>query len=541
MITIQAAQLIYSRVEAAYSPQNKDGFQTVYKSESLSSTDVNMIEKRIECFQPHQSTPVRRQFFTINANELVLTYTTQIEAHPEIIDKSSRKGAFITHCLIVDKAEFDNVNNNPFIIFDHAQFIKDAEDMVSIFGKATGTTPIKEIRIKQLDSVPACSWSGSETRKLVLLAMQAEQLSKEARSVFLLGKEGNIDETLRIIFHLLPKNKRALCTFNTCIDGCPTRPGVYWAVGANRRQSGSAYIEVKTTERRVAVPVQEMSGTQQLYLDWLKAASSQEPFEEVLEYAPTIQILCTAFADKTRPNMDKLDEEACQDFINLYQERVKSGLHEVLLKALGKALAGVLIDYVYDDTEKPLLLSIVASQHIDGEYLCSLIAEYIFAETPELPDSEWKTLRNLARQGDNTFLLYLSATLGKKIDHEARKEALRRMDQETFQKVLDLLRKPLEPAYFVTKRYLQLLVNNPRLKDMDDEEFVNLIKAIIQARASEYLNDLAEYVDIIEDKPLAQLEKLVKKLNIPRKFEEAMIARREELGASLRLLRLFRR
>ena len=86
MKTLKAAQLIYTRVEAAYSPQRRDGFQTVYRSATLSPSDIGAIEQRIQCFQPPTSAVVRRQYFTLCTGAVVLTQTRQIETHPDIID-----------------------------------------------------------------------------------------------------------------------------------------------------------------------------------------------------------------------------------------------------------------------------------------------------------------------------------------------------------------------------------------------------------------------------------------------------------------------
>lgn len=543
MIILQVAQLIYTRVEPAYSPYQKDGFQTVYKSESLSSSDVSSIEKHVQCFQSYQPALVRRQFFTLPDERIVVASTIQIEAHPEIIDRSRRKGTFLAHCLIVDKAEFEKVHYNPFVIFDHFQFISDAENMVAIFGKATGKASMKDIKITRLSSILSCSWSGNEARKLVFLGLQAEQLSKDSRSVFLLGKEEDIDETLRVVFHLLPKNKRILCTFNTCIDGCSTQPGMYWAVGAGKLQGESSYIEVKTTERRIATQINDIFDHNDLYLNWLKAVSTREHLKTAIEQAPTIQVLSTAFTGRCQLTPDELNEEACGEFIRLYKNRVMSDLNVALIKVAGKKIAELLIDYIYQQTRLPILLGIAACQNIELKFLCSLAADYIFAEKPDLKNSEWRILQNLAQQAKNMFLLYLSATFGKNVDEEARDEALRRMDKEMFQKILELLMAPLEPAHFVTPAYLSLLLDNPRLGDMNDEQFIDLVTTIIKADASNSLDFLADYIEIIENKPLAQLEKLIKKqhVKIPRKFEAAIIARREELGNPLRVLRFFRR
>ncbi len=544
MSTISVAQLIFTRVESAYSSQKKNGFQTVYKTESLSSTDVNIIEKRIQCFQPYQPAPVRRQFFTLNDGAIVLTYTTQIEAHPEIIDKSRRKGAFLTHCLILDKTEFNKIDYNPFLIFDHYRFINDPEDMVATFGKATGIASIEYIEVEQQRySIPSCTWSGSEVQKLILLATQAEQLSKQERSVFLLGKEDDINETLRIVFHLLPKNKRLLCMFDTCIDGCSIQRGSYWAVGATRRQSENYYIEVKTTEQRVVSQIKYTSENQDLYMGWLEVVSSQENFKTVMERAYTIQMLSTAFTERIQPNLDEFEENVCQEFIRLHKHRVMSDLEVALSKATGRKIAGLLSDSLYRANKIPILLSIAASQNTDTIDLSSLVADYIIREKPDWDEDDWKILRNLAQQENNMHLLYLSATLGKKVDKKARDKALLNMDENTFLSVLDLLMNPIEPSHFVTSAYLPVLLENSRLNNMIVNQFIDLVKAIIKVNASEHLDSLAGYVETMDENSLTKIEKITKKQSakIPQKFKAAINARCEKSGKPLHIFNFFRK
>jgi hypothetical protein len=138
--SVLAAQLIYSRVEPAYSPQGKSGFQTVYKSESLSDTEVRFIEERIQCYLPSRPM-VRLQFFTVNRSAIVLTHTKQINPHLKIVDRDGRHGAFIAHSLILSRVEFHKVYFNPFAIFDHYSFLDDPEEMIETIGQSSGIAP----------------------------------------------------------------------------------------------------------------------------------------------------------------------------------------------------------------------------------------------------------------------------------------------------------------------------------------------------------------------------------------------------------------
>lgn len=543
MVTICATQLIYTRVETNFSPTNKAGFQTFYKSNPLSSDDVAAIERRVQCFQPYDPAPLRRQFFMLNNGKAVVSSSTQIEAHPEITDKSKRKGAFIAHCLILDKNEFDSINRNPFAIFDNYQFITDAEDMVKKFKETGEDRSIERIELPQEIITPPCHWNGSEIRKLLLLATQAEEISKERKSVFLFGPESEINGTLRTIFHLIPLYQKTLCTFDTCIDGCSVQTGDFWAVGTTRQQGGSAYINVNTEAHRVTGRVQELSENEDFYWKWLNTITTDDSFESAIEIAPTVQILSTAFTEKSEFNLEELDEEACHNFFNLHRNRIVDNLKGAIERKVGRNLADLLSVHIQETIDPPVWLNIAASQSIDSSYLSSLATDYIFGQAPELTENDWKILQDFAEQDENPLLLFLSVVFRKKIDEKQRNKALRNMDAEDFRQVLKFLSHPVEPSLFVIPKFLPLLIEEMQLEEINDEQFIDLVKTIIGIDAAEHIAHLSNYVEELDNKTLLQLEKITKKYSkdIPHIFWAKMVERREELGKPNRIFGFLKR
>ena len=476
MSTIRAAQLIYTRVEPAYSQQMKSGFQTVYSSDSLSSADVNAIEKRVQCFQPNQPSLARLQFFALDSGAIVLTNSIQIDSHPEIVDKDRRRGAFIAHCLILSQAEFSKVDYDPFVILEHYRFLDDAEDMVRTFGQATGEAPAEAIEVKRPYHGPSSRWSGAEALKLVTLGMRAKQFQGSGQSVLLIGSDEDIVEALRTAFFLLPRSRRLSCTFDTHIDRCPTRPGLYWAVGTTTRQSKSFRVVVDASERRVLASVQDSLQDTDLYLTWLRHVSSQENLVSAMGRAATIQRLAEAFATRSQPQSDELDQEACSEFMRLHGGRITRDLVATLAMAVGKSIATSLVHYVRETIEAPALIGVAASRHLDPARLSAIVIDWILKEKPDLKDSEWKALQNLARRGEDMRLLHLSAVLGNRVDVRVRDEALAGMSEKTFRNALDQLMNLIEPADLVTPSYLSLLLSDDRLNRMTDKQVVNLVR-----------------------------------------------------------------
>ncbi|HEX3046626.1 MAG TPA: hypothetical protein VHY08_17855 [Bacillota bacterium] len=534
MITIHASQLIFTRVEPPYSSQNKAGFQTVYQSPALSAGDISALEKRIQCFQPPNPALVRRQFFTLTNGRIVVTHTIQIEADPEITDRSRRSGVFISHCLILDLPEFEKVANNPFPLFDHYPFITNAAAMVKKFGQGTGMAPVVDIEIPEPQKTTVCSWKGEEMRKLVYLALQAEQWDKEGKWLFISGPETDLDETLRTIFYLLPKHKRLFCSFDTCIDGNALPAGSYWAVSGTRLPGGNATVHVDTTARRLMTTIQEKGEAQDIYWKWLQSISSRENFQFAIQPAPAIQMLCTAFMEKNKLNPDILTQEGCQEFMNLYSDLIAEHLKIALNKLLERQMAELILAYIYQTVQAPVLLNFAARQEIDSETLGTLITEYILIHKPDLDERNWKALQGIAQQNHQMMLLYISVTLRKKIDEKMRDQALESMNEVDFSRILAFVMAPLEPANFVSLRNIHVLIRNPILQNMTDEQFLNLIERVVEVGAANYLDYLIEYLSKVTRKSLSGFEKFAKKHSekIPEKFKARIISRSEELKPS---------
>lgn len=245
MAQLTAMQMIFTRVEANYSPHRKSGYQTVYHSSGLSASDVQEIEKHVQCFQTNEPSLVRRQFFTLQSGYVVVTHTITIETIAEIVDKYQRSGVFLAHCLIFSKNLFEKADNNPFQIFDaFHNFMRNAPDMIAQFNQIERREPRCAINIT---SSPIRANSSNHNTKLTeLIEKRAEQKTK---SLLFYGTEKEIDKTLRAAFDLTPKEKRLTRTFNSHIDRCMIRPGTYWAVGASSRQSGP-YIPIHASLRK---------------------------------------------------------------------------------------------------------------------------------------------------------------------------------------------------------------------------------------------------------------------------------------------------
>ncbi len=531
MTTLYAEQLIYTRVESAYSPRRSAGYQTVYRGPSVSSATVEEIEKHIQCFRPKESELTRLQYFRLGNGAAVLTSSRQIDTHAEIVDRDRRRGIFMAHCLIVSRNEFAKADYNPWPLLDQFPFLHDAERMVDQFGKATGEAPTVAIEVDLPHRPILSSWPGQEAVKIVSLALEADQLKQDGKSVLMIGSPQEINETLKIVFYLLPIRDRPDCSFDTSIESCTIRPGTYWAVGASSRQSSSSYYVVNASESKVISSLPILTARDDLYLEWLQHVSLTSDFPSRAGKAHAVQQLARAFANRQHLSPEHLDRSACSEFLHLNEERVIRDLGGVLAEQLGRSLAKPLSLYMNQVIPPATFLSIAASGKISPAYLCEIVAHWIVETEPDLRGSEWKTIQDMARKGGDMRLLHWAATGGRRVTSRIRDEALKSMAVDTFQAALERL-GPIPPANFVTPRHLLLLLTDRRLTSMTDEQFLDLVSAIIEAGLANQLAPLTKYIDRLDNTHLTQLEKIIKKhkLEIPEHFNSQVLARREQVG-----------
>lgn len=543
MTTLTAAQFIYTRVEAQYSPQRRDGFQTVYRSATLSQSDINAIEHRVQCFQPPLATVVRRQYFMLSSGKIVVTRTQQIAAHPEIIDRTRRAGAFLAHALVIEAADFATVEYNPFVLFDCVPWIQSAEEMVERFGQAIGVAPPVALPVDGPVPVPACAWSGREAYHMLILALQAETWVQAQQMVPFIGSAENIDEALRTVLYLAPPHKRLACTFDTCIDGCPPPRGLTWAVGTATRPQGEVRALVATNERRVVSQGEASRIEPDLYLAWLHQASIQEAWPEVLRHTGAIQRLTAAFARREPPVLEAEHTDAYTTFCSLHSAYLLRRIEDALAPTVGDGLAPLLAEYIMrSKTEDVPPLSLAATQRLPVKAVSRLTLEWLMTHTPFMHRDDWYGLQQLARRGDHPRLLHLAATMGDKVDVEARDEALSAMDTATFEQVLAQCPVSVAPADLVTPDHVTLLLAWPRVQRMSVAQSLDLIAALLRVKAMGSLPILITYVSRMDHKQLASLEKmLAKRPGVPSEFRTAVSRQRQVLGQAPGWFRLFRK
>ena len=539
MSTVQIAQLIYTRVEPAYSAQGLSGYQTVYKTPSLAQAAVGAIEQRVQCFRPSQPGATRLQFFALPGGAVAVTHTVLIASDPVIVDKDSRPGVFLVHCLVAGGAQFAQAGNDPFALVDGFRFITSPTEMVESFGKATGVAPELTLVIKPA-LLPRTRWEAAEARKLVTLAMQAQELPAKGQVVLLLGSQPEIIETLHTAFYLMPRNQRLACAFDTWIEGCPYQGGALWAAGSPTWVDIGASVEVRAGARRVVSQVAGDLDARDLYQAWLLRNTAGGKLDPILGRVPAFQDLAEAFVAQRSPSAAALDVDTCREFLGLHEEAVVRGIDEGIAQWVGKRLAPVLRPRLRQSLSQQALVSCAAARQVDPELLSACAVDWLLADRPDLADAERRAVQGLARSARDERLLFVTAVLSKKPDTEVREEALRRINVGQFRWILDLIPDLAAPAALVTQGradLADLLMDCPKLDAIGAPQLVDLVSALCAAGFGARLGPLVRFLPDLSGDSLAQIEKrIAKEPAVARGFMEAVAARRQELGAPVNVL-----
>jgi hypothetical protein len=544
MITIPAAQVIYTRVEPSYSPENKGGWGIVYKSEGLSQNLLQVIEKRVQCFKADEQNPHRHQFFLVSKEKLVIAKSSRIESDKKIIDKAGRPGAFIAHCLVLRHSDFNKIHNNPFLIFENFDFISAPQIMVERLGKATGIAPIIEISITNKQRYRNILWSGHEALRLIELGFQSKEILGNAQSVRFIGNSQDNWKTLKVLFALLPTKNRFFCSFDTNSDGCKEEPGIYWALGAISKPR-LAYWAVVNSSKRSVSKLDKRIDYKKPYKKWLKHTCLNNDLNKAVKLSNSMQIISQAYENKASYKNENVTDKACVEFLRLNKKEVSERLINCIENLIGKERASEVAQYLC--STGPIncrnLLNIAASGTISNQALSYIILDWINKTNPKLNRRDFKALKALAKRSENMELLHYAATAGESVHGRARDTALKRMNSKQYKNSLRFLLNPVSPVDFIIPKYIEILFDEiQNSSQMTNDEFLKFVEKLVEINKGNRLNSLSLYIKNLSNKELTKIENIINnKNNIHTRFLQEVSLRRSQLGSPAGLLSFLRR
>ncbi|WP_020471914.1 GAP1-N2 domain-containing protein [Zavarzinella formosa] len=260
MAEIQAAQLIYTNVEADKSPARVRGFQLWCHSEGLAESVLTEARRRLENFKNPDAKLgplVRHLFADLGEGHYLLSQTTPQDKP----DKFGRKGRFHAHALILTADEFAKIHFNPFPLLEVFKFDQSPEETE---GKRRPDQPkfIDPIIVDCPDPSPTGNTLPGPFTDLLAteyLPRWVTANEKERQPVCLGEKPDIVLGYLRELFVLLPESLRRRATFDTISYGSAVAAHYFLIANPDERLAGTLtgfrYILLnKKGETRLKLP-----------------------------------------------------------------------------------------------------------------------------------------------------------------------------------------------------------------------------------------------------------------------------------------------
>jgi hypothetical protein len=544
MTTIHCQQMIYTRVEAAYSPVQTAGFQTVYCSPGMNAPVVKAIEERVKGYgvlSVISDTPIRRQFFHLESGEVVLTQTQVIPRNAEIVDPF-RDGIHLAHCLIFNTQEFELAGNNPLPIFAQFPFVGSGPELIHDYDQhSQRERPGKFDLPTTVPPIDTSGW-GIEAIKFVGLAAQTPSLQKQGKSLYAFGSEADIWNMLKLAFHLIPADLRRGCTFDTYILDENVPAGSYWLVGNSQPEYHSDYILVHSSSRSVS-QADFQPARDDLYMQWLTENLGRNE-QACLSHAPYVQELTRAFRLNLHLPTEFLNETAANSFLKTFHEPILARLSRVMTQNLSPETGQALLDRLLQASLPNLkILDIAASQTISPELYASLLQDWYcdhLADANKLKAEANRLVELGHRIKDPVILFWVGSLVG---DKKMRENALKIMPLASYQVALRLLQNPIPVEEYFPYAQIGEFVSATAagLPVMKNDHWLRLVQTVVKLNGGAYLGPWAFRVFKLDLKGMNELENILKKSKrIDQNFQTAVRQHRMQLGNSRSLFGVFR-
>lgn len=498
MPDLSISHLIYTRVEPAYSPESRNGFQVVHVSPEIRDDAVE-IERMVECsslsrWHYETGAPEYRYFWT-QSGLAVVAQTVPMPPDRTVIDSMGREDShFLVHALVLPPDQFARVRNDPFAVIEGATregLLTDSIELLVHYIRDTPPRPIVSIprRTELGDDIPD-GWK-QHLENLALVAQGADDLTSRKQSLLLLSDDSNhVYSLLSTLLYLMDVESRIHCTFSTYVDGCWPRAGTYWAVGARNRGSSSGFNTIEMSPAAIAVPNMTSSPKVSPYSTWWrKNLRNYVEFSVGMPEIYTAQIAAESLAARRAlPTDDPLSERALVTFREVNLERYQSGLMKALTVTLGKRLTAQATNPLVTSLSIERVMNIGATESVTASDLSPNIYRWALVNAEII--KIWSDLLKFAQTaGFDPLIALASAKLPANLFNNlirsnvlsACHQALDRLVQRgEFSAVLEDLRGIVELDRLVTAHTGAIIAEQTDLDALDDAAFVRLTTALLK-------------------------------------------------------------
>ncbi|MBM3239017.1 hypothetical protein FJZ31_22215 [Candidatus Poribacteria bacterium] len=562
MNEVQAWQHIYTNVEKEQSPRRIAGFQTLfYTTSALTEAEVEEMEARLLYF-PSESEPVKRVFFTTSTGKCVVG---QIVPLPDP-DRLGRKGRYLAHSLVFALDQFIRLRANPFYVFRRFPFITTVEEALKQGNFETGDIPDVSVKSPRPLASPLCSlrspttssyggdrrevlikgeelpedsereievvapWPRQELKKLTLLALRAQQLSRERSTVAFVGEPQQVEAALEVALFGVPSSIRQHCAFDTYFYKCNPVATYYWGVGLLESPRNPNFIVVDTRSRRVLREITIVP--ENTYERWALTALEADDLNAIAHYRDDAFAL-SQWLDGHAYEESLVASAPPQIVTSIFRvssEQVKSRLLERLSGLLPSALAQRILEHIYRQTSSYELFRQLREGFQMPQLLDVLNAVYVAQNYRSPQRKEVEALGTLLQQADHPTLRLLHVCWTGQ--HTQLRHKLERLNEEEYRQfVQNALRFGLmEPLSLLLPGKGEEFVDwYITLIPAQTRDWVSFVKTLLGMGEVNCLGRLVPHVSGWSARELQIVERLLRRrTDAPESFQHAL---REALTA----------
>jgi DnaJ-domain-containing protein 1 len=335
---VQAWQHIYTSVERDQSPHAREGFQTLFYSESgLTEAEVREMEARLVYF-PSDIAAIKRLCSTISTGKIMVAQIVHL-AEP---DRLGRKGRYLAHNLVFEPEAFERIESDPFLVFRQFPFIITVAKALEAGDLQTGDIPPVsfDVTLEPTRGIEAAeAWPVQDFGALALLALRADRLADDRLSVAFVGEPAEVESALEVALFAVPTPLRPRCGFDTYFHDCNPVSTYYWALGLLESPGNRRLVRVDAQSQRLDGDA--VSQPETAYERWAVACIEEHGLEALGRHRDHAFALCEWL--EGRNYTDSLIEAAPVEVVDSVF-RVNRELVQALLRTkLQEALPDVLV------------------------------------------------------------------------------------------------------------------------------------------------------------------------------------------------------
>jgi hypothetical protein len=435
----------------------------------------------------------------------------------------------LAHSLVFTPAAFAQLEADPFRIFRHFPFLTSLAEALRCGDVRTGDIPAVELEAPEEPGRATAAvrlWTRPELRKLLLLALRADQLARDRMAIAFVGQSRQVEEALEAAFFAVPTPLRPRYTFDTYFYKCNLVATYYWAIGELESPRNIRFAIVNTQTHQVSGTIAEQQGTP--YERWVIHTLDTQDLDALADHKEHAYAVC-AWLDGHADNAPLLDTAPLEVIISVFQVNAQQ-VQALLKNRLGEQLPPGLVNRLYESLLHQTEAVELFRQLRQGFALPQLVQMlYQIYETLEFrapPHEEVQALGMILRHIEHRALRLLHACWAGQLA-QLRQELACLHEGDYRQFVQTALHCGLgEPLAFLIpgqgEAFVELYLASGTMRR---HSFVALVHALLAAGEVACLVRLAPYVSEQSMRELRTLEKVsAAQPNVPAPFRHAVSA-----------------